>query len=85
MASDPLANLIDRLRGRGYQPRRVGRDVWEARCPGHGGKDHALEVGRGPDGKLQVTCRALRIAHYRASPRNSTSSSIAFLVRRRRF
>ncbi len=58
MPSDPLANIIDRLRGRGYQPRKVGQDTWESRCPGHGGTEHALATARSADGKLVVTCRS---------------------------
>ena len=59
MASDPLANMVERLRGRGCQPRKVGRDLWESKCPGHGSADHALAVAQGADGKLEVTCRSI--------------------------
>jgi hypothetical protein len=59
MPSDPLANMIERLRGRGWQPRKVGQDRWESRCPGHASADHALALGRTADGKLDVKCRSI--------------------------
>ena len=58
MPSDPLANMIERLRGRGWQPRKVGYDRWESKCPGHASVDHALALGRTGDGKLEVNCRS---------------------------
>ena len=59
MQNDPLANMIERLRGRGWQPRKVGHDAWESNCPGHGGRDHALALRRTADGKLDVKCRSV--------------------------
>ena len=58
MAIDPLANIVDRLRSCGFQPRKVGDDAWESRCPGHGGNDLALFLGRDRDGKLVLQCRS---------------------------
>src|ERR1700733_9512604 len=57
MAINPLANIVDRLRSSGFQPRKIGDDEWESRCPGHGSSDHALFLGRGRDGKLVLQCR----------------------------
>jgi hypothetical protein len=57
MAIDPLANIVDRLRSSGFQPRKVGDDAWESRCPRHGSNYHALFLGRGRDGKLVLQCR----------------------------
>ena len=58
MAIDPLANIVDRLRSCGFQPRKVGDDAWELRCPGHGGNELALFLGRDRDGKLVLQCRS---------------------------
>jgi hypothetical protein len=33
---------VDRLRDRGFDPRKVGPDSWDARCPVHRCIDHAL-------------------------------------------
>jgi hypothetical protein len=51
--------MIERLRGRGWQPRKVGHDRWESKCPGHASIDHALALGRAADGKLEVKCRSI--------------------------
>ncbi len=59
MPNDPLANMIERLRGRGWQPRKVGHDAWESKCPGHESRDHALALRRTADGKLDVKCRSV--------------------------
>jgi hypothetical protein len=56
-ANNPLANIVDRLRSSGFQPRKVGDDAWESRCPGHGASDLALFLSRGRDGKLVLQCR----------------------------
>jgi hypothetical protein len=52
-----LANIVDRLRSSEFQPRKIGDDAWESRCPRHGSSDHALFLGRGRDGKLVLQCR----------------------------
>ena len=66
MAIDPLANIVDRLRSSGFQPRKVGDDAWESRCPGHGSSDLALFLGRGRDGKLVLQCRSTRNCSFSA-------------------
>ena len=66
MAIDPLANMVDRLRSSGFQPRKVGHDAWESRCPGHGSVDHALLLGRGRDGKLVLQCRSAQNCSFSA-------------------
>ena len=35
MARDGVANIVDRLQECGFDPRKVGRDSWESRCPAH--------------------------------------------------
>ena len=44
MARDAVANVIVRLQELGFEPRRVGSDAWEARCPAHRSTDHALAI-----------------------------------------
>ena len=43
MPNDPLANMIERLPAR-LGSRKIGNDVWESKCPGHGSRDHAACV-----------------------------------------
>jgi hypothetical protein len=38
MARDEVANIVITLQKHGFDPRRVGSDAWEARCPGHRSK-----------------------------------------------
>jgi hypothetical protein len=66
MAINPLANIVDRLRSSGFQPRKIGDDEWESRCPGHGSSDHALFLGRGQDGKLVLQCRSTQNCSFSA-------------------
>ena len=55
MAIDPLANIVDRLRSSGFQPRKVGHDAWEcASCA----RRHRRFLSRGRDGKLVLQCRS---------------------------
>ena len=66
MATDPLANIVDRLRSSGFQPRKIGHDQWESRCPGHGSNDHALFLRRSRDGKLVLQCRSTQNCTFSA-------------------
>ena len=70
MASDPLANMVERSAG-GCQPRKVGHDLWESKCPGHGDADHALALAQVPTASSKSSAGASRIVHFRVSSRNS--------------
>ncbi len=61
---DGVANVVDRLRERGFDPRRVGDDLWEARCPAHRGPDHALAVSRNEFNHVLLECRAAERCRY---------------------
>jgi hypothetical protein len=58
MARDAVANVVDRLRERGCEPRRVGEDAWEARCPAHRSTDHALAITRNSFNQVELECRS---------------------------
>ena len=60
MARDPVANMVDRLRERGCEPRRVGEDAWEALCPAHRSTDHALAITRDSFNQVELVCRSVR-------------------------
>jgi hypothetical protein len=58
MVRDGVVNIVSRLSERGCEPRRVGPDLWEAHCPAHGRKDHALTVSRNEFNHVLLQCRA---------------------------
>jgi len=58
MARDGVANIVDRLRERGFDPRRVGRDSWESRCPAHRSANHALSITRDVHNHVELNCRS---------------------------
>ncbi len=60
MACDGVANIVNRLRERGFDPRRVGSDAWESRCPVHRGSDYALAITRGDRARVLLDCRSRR-------------------------
>src|SRR5690242_6478803 len=57
MVRDGVANIVDRLRACGFEPRKVGHDSWEARCPGHGSVDHVLAITRNEFNHVVLECR----------------------------
>lgn len=54
--NDPVVNLLSRLASVRCDPRPVGHDSWESRCPAHGGTRHNLSITRGEDGRALVCC-----------------------------
>ena len=58
MVRDGVFNMGDRLRERGLDPRRIGDDAWEARCPAHRGADHSLAITRNEFNHVVLTCRS---------------------------
>ena len=58
MAIDPLAEMVERLQRCGFEPREIGHDAWELRCPGHSSADHAMRLWRGEDGNLVMQCQS---------------------------
>ena len=58
MVRDGVLNMVDRLRERGLEPRRIGGDAWEARCPAHLGADHSLAISRNEFSHVVLACRS---------------------------
>jgi hypothetical protein len=58
MVRDGVANLVSRLRERGWGPRRVGHDAWVARCPAHRSLDYALSITRNEFNHVVIQCRS---------------------------
>ena len=58
MVRDGVANIVSRLRECGFEPRKVGHDAWEARCPAHGSLDHALSITRNELNHVVLGCRS---------------------------
>jgi energy-coupling factor transporter ATP-binding protein EcfA2 len=64
MVRDGVANVVDRLRDRGFAPRKVGVDTWEARCPMHRSVDHALAITRNEFNHVILECRSTENCQY---------------------
>ena len=66
MVRDGVANIVDRLGECGLEPRRVGDDAWEARCPAHRSADHALAITRNEFNHVVLECRSRQnCQHFR--------------------
>ena len=70
MVRDGVANIVDRLRECGFEPRRVGQDVWESRCPAHRSIDHALFISRNEFNHLVLACRGTENCQHSAVVRS---------------
>ncbi len=57
MAGNGIDLVLRGLAHVGSDARRAGDDVWEARCPVHGGPYNALLVTRGQNGSVSLNCR----------------------------
>ena len=66
MVRDGMANIVSRLRECGFDPRKVGQDAWESRCPGHRSLDHALSITRNEFNHVLLTCRSAENCAHRA-------------------
>ena len=58
MVRDGVANIVSRLQECGFDPRKVGQDAWESRCPGHRSLDHALSITRNECNHVVLNCRS---------------------------
>ena len=58
MVRDGVANMVIRLQESGFDPRRVGPDSWESRCPGHRSADCALSITRNEFNHVVLECRS---------------------------
>jgi hypothetical protein len=60
MARDAVANVVMKLSQRGFDPRRLGPDSWESRCPAHGGKEYAVAISLNEQDVVVLNCRIKR-------------------------
>jgi hypothetical protein len=58
MARDGVVNVVMRLMNWGFDPRKVGDDAWESRCPVHRSTDHVLSITRGEFNHVVLECRS---------------------------
>ena len=76
MVRDGLTNIVSRLRECGFDPRKVGQDLWESRCPAHRSLDHALSITRNELNHVVLACRGTENCQHTAIVRRSASPTI---------
>lgn len=54
--NEPTQVVLGRLGQRGFNPRSIGPDSWEGRCPAHDGSRHNLSIKTGDDGRCLIHC-----------------------------
>ncbi len=64
MVRDCVANVVMRLQDCRFNPRKVGHDLWEARCPAHRSANHALAITRDHLNELVLECRSTENCGY---------------------
>ena len=64
MGRDCIANVVERLSERGFDPRKVGADAWESHCPAHRSADRALSITRNELNHLILECRSAENCGY---------------------
>ena len=64
MVRDGVANIVHGLQQRGFDPRKVGTDSWESRCPAHGSADHALSITRDGSNHVVLECRSAQRCQF---------------------
>jgi hypothetical protein len=58
MVCDGVANVVIRLQESGFDPRKVGPDSWESRCPAHRSAEWALSITRNEHNHVLLECRS---------------------------
>ena len=58
MVCDGIANVVIELQESGFDPRRVGPDSWESRCPAHRSAEWALSITRNEHNHVLLKCRS---------------------------
>jgi hypothetical protein len=58
MVRDGVANVVIRLQESGFDPRKIGPDSWESRCPAHRSADCALSIARNEHNHVVLECRS---------------------------
>ena len=78
MAHDGVVNVVMRLMNSGFDPRKVGADAWESRCPAHRSADHVLSITRGDFNHVALECRSVHncaLAHHQCRSASPTTMS----------
>jgi hypothetical protein len=66
MARDGVANFVSRMHECKFDPRKVGPDAWESRCPAWRSADHALSITRNEHDQAVLECRSRHnCSHFR--------------------
>ena len=58
MVCDGVANVVIRLQESRFDPRKVGPDSWESRCPAHRSAECALSITRNEHNHVLLECRS---------------------------
>ena len=58
MVRDGVANVVIKLHESGFDPRKIGPDSWESRCPAHRSADCALSITRNEHNHVLLECRS---------------------------
>ena len=58
MVFDGVANVVIRLQESGFDPRKVGPDSWESRCPAHRSAEWTLSITRNEHNHVLLECRS---------------------------
>ncbi len=58
MVCDGVANIVIRLQESGFDPRKVGPDSWESRCPAHRSAECTLSITRDEHNHVLLECRS---------------------------
>jgi hypothetical protein len=58
MVCDGVANIVIRPQESGFDPRKVGPDSWESRCPAHKSAEWALSIARNEHNHVMLECRS---------------------------
>ena len=58
MVRDGVANIVIKLQESGFDPRKIGPDSWESRCPAHRSADCALSITRNEHNHVLLECRS---------------------------
>jgi hypothetical protein len=64
MVRDGVANIVNRLKDCGFDPRKVGPDSSVSRCPAHRSVDHALAISRNEHNHVLLECRSTQKCQY---------------------
>ncbi len=76
MVCDGVANIVIRLQESGFDPRKVGPDSWESRCPAHRSAECALSITRNEHNHVLLSAGVRRTASMHKSSARSVLRTI---------